>query len=855
MKRETLIALVAAILLVAYAILLAPLSLTLKSLAVLVLTAYVPGALLVEWLIGGGENRPEWWERILYSIATGYGVAVLLTLLLSYLPGGVQAWQMAVAYTALTALLLWALWRRERPPFTSPTPTDAWPSLWQKADRRWVVAGMVTLFLVGAFFRLPNLGYSEFQGDEARAALRAAGVLQGYEEVLLIHKKGPTEILLPTNVYALSGRLNEAAARLPFAIANIAGLFALFLFGWRLFGPITGWTAAMLLALDGYFIGFSRIVQYQSIVFLTMVLTVFIMYRTTRVATERVRYWVLAALILATGTLSHYEAVVVALPSLLFVGVFLWRREPLIHIVRQLLPALLVGAITLALFYVPFVLHPNFAATYVYLTERRIGGEFPYNNLADFFLRTTVYSTTYYVVLMIGLAVVGLVLAYWRGMGRKALLPSLLLVAGMVVTSLDPTWLTIGGRDYTVLFFTGAFLLAWLMPRMRYEERIVWIWFGAAMILSIFLTEKPRSHVYIFFMPWALLNGLVLERAFHALRARWGVQRAAGLGIALTALAVAVFGTYAYFYFVYNQVEILRTWHENRPPGFWVVYDEPDDKALFGFPLRNGWKVVGTLYAQGVLNDIYETNEKEAWVPDWYTRGQERCLRDHTVFFFIDNLEPEGDEERRLLHEKLQTEYQLFGTVVINGQPRMEIYRKSETPIEPQTFYVEDVEAFFDNTLSAPNFPLDDPTILPVIDHPLNVRLGESIWLKGFSIDRTTAKPGDMLNLTLYWKTTENLFERYTVFNQVIDFEGGKMIGQRDGEPGCDKFPTSKWKPNELVIDRYRIPIFADAPPGTYPLITGMYQREQGYRLEMFSEDGQPLGNYFQLTTITVEAP
>jgi hypothetical protein len=47
-------------------------------------------------------------------------------------------------------------------------------------------------------------------------------------------------------------------------------------------------------------------------------------------------------------------------------------------------------------FYAPFIVNERFAATYTYLTDRRIGGSPPYNNLNDVFLRTTLYSTTYY---------------------------------------------------------------------------------------------------------------------------------------------------------------------------------------------------------------------------------------------------------------------------------------------------------------------------------------------------------------------------------------------------------------------------------------------------------------------------
>jgi 4-amino-4-deoxy-L-arabinose transferase-like glycosyltransferase len=53
----------------------------------------------------------------------------------------------------------------------------------------------------------------------------------------MLHKKGPTEIRPPTVFCALSGHLNEQSARLPSAIANLAGLLALFL---RSAGGCTG---------------------------------------------------------------------------------------------------------------------------------------------------------------------------------------------------------------------------------------------------------------------------------------------------------------------------------------------------------------------------------------------------------------------------------------------------------------------------------------------------------------------------------------------------------------------------------------------------------------------------------------
>ena len=99
------------------------------------------------------------------------------------------------------------------------------------------MVGFLILLLVAGFLRFTNLGYAEFQGDEGRAVLRAAAVMQGYENALFLHRKGPVEILLPTLVYAMTGHLTEATARLPFALANLTGIIAIFVLGWRMFHP------------------------------------------------------------------------------------------------------------------------------------------------------------------------------------------------------------------------------------------------------------------------------------------------------------------------------------------------------------------------------------------------------------------------------------------------------------------------------------------------------------------------------------------------------------------------------------------------------------------------------------------
>lgn len=713
---------IALVVLLAHLILLTDFPLLWQAVAALLLAGGLPGLLFIEWLLGASLTREE---RTLYSIGAGYSLMVVVMLLLSYLPGPVSRWQTFVAFDVVLVLLSLLCYRGRKGRGKEVMVAKARQAL--HSSYAITLAGGLSLLLVGGFFRLVTLDYAEFQGDEARAALRAAAVIQGYEDVLLIHRKGPTEILLPTVIYSLTGHLTEQMARLPFALANLTALFALFLLGWRLFGPIAGWTAAILLALDGYMIAFARIVQYQSIVFLMTVLVILLLYpcpESPPSARWR-RALFLAALFLATGLLSHYEAIFAVIPATYLLAWSLIRQfrtqksqQPfllILALLRVLLPPILIGGILLASFYIPFILHPNFSDTYTYLAERRIGGNFPYNNLTDFFIRSTLYSTTYYLILLIGLATIALIAAYRRA-NRYGWVVAIPIILNLSLTALNPTWLTIGGTDYTVVFFALVLLPLILLPRLTPEARSVWLWFSIPMLIAFFFTQKPRTHVYVFFIPWALLAGMMIERGFEWLKKQVGNRVALMTSVGLVTVAVLVFGSYAYWYFIYHEVQVLRTWHENRPAGFWTIYDEAVETGIFGFPFANGWKVVGMLYQEGIITGNYATNEPDPWLPAWYTRGQNRCAADAEWFFQAAHLDEFGEFGEFGLSER---GFHEWGRIEINGLLYMTIHQRTNKPLPPRTIQRATWEAAFDQD-SSPDFPLNPP----VVFEPLRLDFG-----------------------------------------------------------------------------------------------------------------------------------
>jgi hypothetical protein len=141
----------------------------------------------------------------------------------------------------------------------------------------------------------------------------------------------------------------------------------------------------------------------------------------------------------------------------------------------------------------------------------------------------------------------------------------------------------------------------------------------------------------------------------------------------------------------------------------------------------------------------------------------------------------------------------------------------------------------------------------PPMEHRANRRFGEGIVLEGYTIrpGPGASHAGDILQITLYWRATAPVSERYVVFNHVID-EAGNKIGQNDGEPQLGARPTTGWRVGEVIPDSYTIALDPQAQPGDYRLMTGLYTRLGNTRLEAFTEEGQQLGDYPQLAVITI---
>ena len=76
------------------------------------------------------------------------------------------------------------------------------------------------------------------------------------------------------------------------------------------------------------------------------------------------------------------------------------------------------------------------------------------------------------------------------------------------------------------------------------------------------------------------------------------------------------------------------------------------------------------------------------------------------------------------------------------------------------------------------------------------------------------------VRIDLHWAVRENLPADYTSTVQLLDANGAK-IAQDDHAPGGTYYPTSRWKPGEILLDSHILTLPADQQPTT--LLVGMY--------------------------------
>ncbi len=115
------------------------------------------------------------------------------------------------------------------------------------------------------------------------------------------------------------------------------------------------------------------------------------------------------------------------------------------------------------------------------------------------------------------------------------------------------------------------------------------------------------------------------------------------------------------------------------------------------------------------------------------------------------------------------------------------------------------------------------------------------------------------LFLAMTWQQLQTPTHQYQMFVQVLTQDETAQIAGYDGPPEDDRSrnATNTWvDTGEIRLgDRFDIPIPADAPPGTYKLVVGLYDVEApDQRMPVLDASGAESGTYATLQDVRITA-
>jgi hypothetical protein len=205
------------------------------------------------------------------------------------------------------------------------------------------------------------------------------------------------------------------------------------------------------------------------------------------------------------------------------------------------------------------------------------------------------------------------------------------------------------------------------------------------------------------------------------------------------------------------------------------------------------------------------TNDRNEMMPLWYYQYVEGRRPDLLGLFPFIVTDPTYANIGGLIDQALLSQRPVY---LIKPMPGLEV----KAQLEP-------FELSLKPKLVAEMPPLvhvSGPALERPPSHPRQVTLGGVMRLVGYDQSPASARPGETLTITLYWQPQSEIEFNYSSYVHLVD-EGGRGITQSDHQPGDDHYPTSLWRPGEVLRDHHLLTIPQDEAPGVYRLMVGMY--------------------------------
>jgi hypothetical protein len=115
-------------------------------------------------------------------------------------------------------------------------------------------------------------------------------------------------------------------------------------------------------------------------------------------------------------------------------------------------------------------------------------------------------------------------------------------------------------------------------------------------------------------------------------------------------------------------------------------------------------------------------------------------------------------------------------------------------------------------------------------------RFGQRMELLAAQVPTGTTRSGEVLPLTLLWRSIGKIEVDYTVTIRLWDAEG-RIVLQIDRQPVDGFRPTSTWASGEVIRDNYALALPEGLPKGAYRIAVGVYQWPTLQRLSLSAPD------------------
>ncbi len=180
-------------------------------------------------------------------------------------------------------------------------------------------------------------------------------------------------------------------------------------------------------------------------------------------------------------------------------------------------------------------------------------------------------------------------------------------------------------------------------------------------------------------------------------------------------------------------------------------------------------------------------------------------------------------------------------------QLRLSLRRPDGTPLPVQSASSTEIptEALLGAVeVTRPAQPV--PPAAVAAPHQVRADLGGAVRLIAYDLPPAPWKPGDTVEILLFWQCLNAPGEELVTFVQLLDREG-RLMAAAEMPPTAGFFPTSRWQAGDIIRDRQELTLPAALPDGTYQLIAGLFRASDRARLPVTAGLGRgrdyvPLG-------------